>query len=166
MSKHNRFAKALLVACLVLCCTATVSSQSLSDNLKMFEPLIGKEWVGELDGLEMISNYKIILNGQAVRRVSAAPELDYSSEMVVFWEPQKKAVAFHEVTSRGHLTRGTVSNEEDLIVLTGSLVRPQDIIEFRNTFELTSDGTLIDTYYVSENDEWEERHLVESRARD
>ncbi|MCK5573264.1 MAG: hypothetical protein KAJ12_10910, partial [Bacteroidetes bacterium] len=65
---------------LVLILTSQSHSQQVDEHLTALEPLLGKEWVGRLDDIELTKSWVPILNGKGIRETTIAPALDYTDE--------------------------------------------------------------------------------------
>jgi len=137
------------------------ASQGLDDRLRVLQPLVGLRCVGILSDIEVSMRMESILNGKAIKRTSAATAIDYSDETIIYWDIERHELAFFEVTTRGHVARGTVTAKEGIVVFHGRLVMPERTSEFRNTYELMSDGTIKDDWHNLEGEEWVLGHSID-----
>ena len=166
MAKYSK--KILLASVLFLAVLMNAAAgQVLDKNLEILKPLVNKAWVGYLKALdsdkmiELPRRWDVIWDGKAVKYSSYVAELNNFSEGYLYWDPQKKEVAVFRINSRGIITRGHVKKENGKILMYGHATFPDRILEFRNTFEITEEGTLIDRWFRFEDGEWKAGHVVE-----
>jgi len=160
--------KILLVSILFLAVfTNAALGQALDKNLEILEPLVSKNWVGYLKApdsdkmIELPRRWDVLWDGKAVKYSSYIAELNNFSEGYLYWDPGKKEIAVFRINSRGIITRGHVKKENGKILMYGHATFPDRTLEFRNTFEITEDGTLIDRWFRFEDGEWKAGHVVE-----
>lgn len=127
--------------------------------------LTGVDWVGRLDDVELTKRLEPMLGGRAIRETTIAPALGYTDETIFYWDLDRREIGLFKLTSRGHVIRGTVTTEDGLVIQEGEAVRPDGVSRFRRTFELTTEGRLIDIYYNSEGAEWVRAHYIEYEKR-
>jgi cyclase len=145
-------------------------AQELNENLKLLQPIVNIQWQGKMkspDGKNEFTTrreWRAIMNGSVVKYTSTVKELGFSSEGFYYWDPIKKEIALFEISSnRGNFQRGHVEMENGAIVTAGTITFPDRELEFRNTFEVTSDGGLLDTWFRFENGRWLPGHSLELR---
>lgn len=136
----------------------------IDENLKFFEPLLGKQWTGGYVGsdspeIEIVLSYEKILDGQAVKYVRKADAVNFSSLTHFFWNPGRKEVSFITLNNKGIVEEGIVKVTESRIILTGTSHRPNQSIEFKTILEIESNGTLKDSFQRMVNGKWVQGHL-------
>lgn len=173
----HRFA----VSCILTVCLALLASSiqarpdqaketTLAAELKVLEPLVNREWIGEMlspDGsrrLKTSRRFQVALDGTVVRFFSGTPEIGSSSEGYLYWDRQAKAVAVFVVSSRGVSQSGTVTAEGNVITLQGKISFPERAFDYRNTFEVRPDGTVVDRWFQNAFGPWRPGHVVELTA--
>lgn len=149
--------------------TNPVFGQTLHKNLEILEPLVNKNWVGYIKALdsdrmiELPRRWDVIWDGSAVKFSSYVEELNNFSEGYLFWDPEKKEIAVFRINNKGTITKGHVKKEDGKILMYGHIIFSDRSLEFRNTFEITDDGRLIDRWFRFEDGEWKAGHTVELR---
>jgi prepilin-type processing-associated H-X9-DG protein len=154
---------------LVTLLAATVVSPAAADgnleeHLLGFKPLLAKRWIGhyspDSEGLTHLLSVEVILSGRAIRLSKEVPEIGYSSEMLIFWNPATSTVELLSLTSNGHVNRGTVLFTDGSVELhmwkDGRTETPQT----RLVFKLGTDGSLYDEFFRQTTDGWQLGHLV------
>lgn len=170
---------------LIICCLFAVLATSrfpqeetklqddataLADSLKILEPLVNKHWVGKLanpqDGrmLEVTRDFRVIWNGSVVKYSTLLKEISNASEGYFYWDQENKHVAVFIVGSTGSMRNGQVSIENGLLTVRGTLVFPDRKFEYRNTFEFTADGKMIDRWFHNAFGDWRPGHVIEFTA--
>ncbi len=145
-------------------------AQSLSSDLKILEPLIGKKWTGILkspDGgasWKTTMEYKILWDGSAVKFKGETPDIDASAEGYFYWDRKEKKVAVFVINKKGVYQKGFVTVDEGLITVRGTISFPERTFEYKDTFEITSDGKMIDRWSQNAFGDWRPGHVVEYKA--
>jgi rhodanese-related sulfurtransferase len=141
----------------------TVSGKTFSAVL---EPLINRHWVGEIrspDGSRTFKtevDFQAIWDGTVVRYTASIPEIDSFSEGHFFWDRETQKIAVLILSSRGAVERGTVSVEKGVLAIQGTMAFPTQTFDFRNTFEFTADGKMIDRWFQNASGAWQPGHVV------
>ena len=147
------------------------ASRIPSDPLKILEPLVNRHWVGEMkspDGSRTFKtdrNFQIVRDGSAVRYTSSIAEIDSFSEGYFYWDREAQKVAVLVLSSRGVVERGTVSIENGVLTIQGTMAFPGRTFDFKNTFEFTADGKMIDRWFQNASGPWQPGHVVEFREQ-
>ncbi len=156
-----------LIVLFLMVITNPVFGQALDKNLEILEPLVNKNWVGYLKALdsdkmiELPRRWDVIWDGKAVKFSSYVQELSNFSEGYLYWDPEKKEIATFRINNKGTITKGHVKKEDGKILMYGYIMFSDRTLEFRNTFEITDDGRLIDRWFRFEDGEWKAGHIVE-----
>jgi len=143
------------------------SGLTLSENLRILEPLVDKYWVGEMkapDGSRTFKtdqNFQVVWDGSVVRYTGSIPEIDSYSEGHFFWDREAQKVAVVIFSTRGVVRRGTVSVENGVVTVQGKIVFPDRTFDYKNTFEFTPDGKMIDRWFQNAFGPWQPGHVVE-----
>lgn len=168
MTQIQRSVLALFFLLLVL--PARGSGQPLSQHLSILTPLVGKTWVGRMtspDGRQAFTverTFQPQWDGSVVR-FSTSAEIGSPSEGFYYWDRDAKQVAVFLVNARGVYQRGTVSAAGGIITVEGRISFPDRAFDYRNTFELRPDGTLVDRWFQNAFGDWRPGHVVELRPR-
>jgi hypothetical protein len=141
------------------------SSQELDEHLLLLEPLTGVTWVGHFvespdSGLIHVVRWEPVLNGAVIRSTKEVTTLNFRMETLYFWDWEKEEISFLQLTSRGFFSRGTVAIVEDKMTLSGRSIRPNSVVEFKQTFEIRPDRTLHDYFYHRADGEWKLGHRI------
>lgn len=88
--------------------------QQLPPELEVFRPFLGIVWqaeMGEQAGKKQIdrSYWQRTLNGQAIKTIHSINDGEYGGETMIFWDKQKKSLAYYYFTTAGFYTHGTMS---------------------------------------------------------
>jgi hypothetical protein len=157
----------LLIVSLLLLIGIPLSAQdgiALRDELSILKPFVGKTWISEEkapDGqatLHFLLRFEPIHKGKTIKRYLECKELDFQSDGFYYYDPDKKEIALLELGSNGNFSIGNIIPENGVIVKYGYTVFPDRKLEFRNTMEMTTEGTLIDKFFSFENGEWKPGH--------
>jgi hypothetical protein len=171
MAKQNKSLFLVLVLILAVFTNAAIG-QILDKNLEILEPLVNKNWVGYLKALdsekmiELPRRWDVIWDGKAIKFSSYVEDLNNFSEGYLYWDPGKKEIAVFRINNKGTITHGHVKKEEGKILMYGQITFSDRTMEFRNTFEITDDGKLIDRWFRFEEGEWKAGHVVELKISD
>lgn len=147
-----------------------LTAQKLNENLKILEPMLEKNWQGDLkspDGLQSwktYREYKSLWDGAAVKFVTSTPERNSSSEGFFYWDRQEQKIAVIIINDKGIYQKGFAEIEEGLITIRGTISFPEKTFEFKNTFEFTSDGKMTDRWFQNAFGPWMAGHVIEFSA--
>lgn len=165
----NKFCVTFLVV-LIIVLHGTISAQKLDDNLKILEPLLEKTWTGELkspDGSKSWTtsqNYNLMWDGMTVKYSSSTPDNESFSEGYFYWDREEKKIAVIMFNSRGIYNKGFVTIEDGLLSISGTISFPERTFQFRNTFEFTEDGKMIDRWFQNAFGSWRPGHVIHFNA--
>jgi len=144
-----------------------VKAATLSDSLKILQPLVDKQWVGKLanpqDGrlLEVRRHFQVIWGGSIVKYSTSMQEIGSFSEGYFYWDREVRQVAVFIVNSRGVIQEGGVSLENGVLTLQGTIAFPDIRFDYKNTFEFTPDGRMIDRWFHNAPGTWQPGHVIE-----
>lgn len=165
------FALRIAMVVVALLCLGTLSAGAagLDKPLEIFEPLLEKTWVGGyVEGrgkdLEFTDTWEASLGGKEVTCRREVPQVPFTSETHFYWDREQGKVAFLRLNTKGDIGVGTVTREENLIVLRGRSLRPGHSVEFKTTLEILPDGRLRDFFYSLQNGTWVRGHHQEFKA--
>ncbi len=145
---------------------------SLCDNLKLLEPIVNKKWVGVINSPDgkmqarVVRQFDVVWDGNAIKRTDYCKALNNESEAFIFWDPAEQAAKFFSINSRGIFLNGIVSDDSGKILISGRITFPDTALDYRNTFELTDDGKLLDKWYAFRGGEWKAGHNIELTAEE
>ncbi|MEW5980892.1 MAG: hypothetical protein AB1806_00820 [Acidobacteriota bacterium] len=108
--------------------------------------------------------FEALWDGSVVRFQTKA-EVGSPSEGYYYWDREAKQVAVLILNARGVHRRGTVSVRDGVITVEGRIAFPERAFDYRNTFELRPDGTLVDRWFQNAFGDWRPGHVVELKAR-
>ena len=141
-------------------------AQSVNENLKILEPLL-KQWEGELkspDGSESWQTYykfTLLWDGNAIKFTGSTPGKNANSEGYYYWDRQEKKIAVMIINEKGIYQKGFVTLEEGFITIKGTISFPERTFEYKNTFEIISEGKMIDRWYQNAFGPWMAGHVIE-----
>ncbi len=142
-------------------------AQLVSENLKILEPLLNKTWAGELkspDGSKSwktTHEYAALWDGTIVKFTGSTPERNANSEGYFYWDRAEQKIAVLIVNNNGIYNRGFVAVEDSVITIRGTISFPERTFEFKNTFEFTPDGKMIDRWFQNAFGSWMAGHVIE-----
>jgi len=137
---------------------------SLRKELDILKPFTGKIWVCESTDpsgqmtLHFLRRFEPMHDGKILRFYGECKELNSRTDGYYYYDPDKKEIAFLWLTSNGNITVGNVKEEDGKILAYGYGIFPNRKLEFRNTYEFTSDGKLHDKFFRFEDGEWKAGH--------
>jgi hypothetical protein len=147
--------------------TSSNSAQILTEKLKFLEPMLGKNWVGDMKSPDGKKSFKVTLcyqsiwNGEVVKYSTTNVELNYYSEGYFYFDDVTKSVKSFLVSSRGGAMMADVLVEEGKITLKGQTTMMDKTFDYKNTFEFTTDGKMIDSWFQNAFGPWKPGHVVE-----
>lgn len=147
-------------------------AQSLSEELKILGPLVNKTWVGELkspDGSQAwqtTHTYTPLWDGTIVKLTENTPERDASSEGYFYWDREEQKIAVLVVNKKGIYKKGFVTEEDGILTINGKISFPERTFDFKNTFEFTADGKMIDRWFQNAFGSWMAGHIIEFTEKD
>lgn len=145
----------------------SIYGQELDENLKLLEPLTNKIWQSEMEGLSgegiivIQREWKPIWGGKAIAYNYKAEKLNVYTEGYLFWDPDKQEIGLFTINNKGRFMQGHVKEEDGKLLFYGYITFPDKKLEFRNIFEFTEDGNILDYWYRFTDGEWKAGHAVE-----
>lgn len=165
MTSRQRHASIFLFLLLVLQ-AAEASAQSPSKALSILAPLAGRTWSGRMtspDGQRTFAverTFQPMWDG-AVIKFSSSAEIGSPSEGYFYWDREANKLAVLIVSASGVCQTGTVSAKGDVITIEGRISFPDRSFDYRNTWEIKADGTVIDRWFQNAFGDWRPGHVVE-----
>lgn len=144
---------------------SSIYGQELDEHLKLLEPFINKSWEAEIprfgEGAKMEIMWKVIEKGKVIKKTGELKILNSTFEAYYFWDSDKQEIGVFSIHNNGNFLHGHVKEEDGKILEYGYVTFPDKKLEFRNTFEFTEDGKLLDKYFRFEDGEWQAGHSRE-----
>jgi len=144
---------------------SSIYGQELDEHLKLLSPLTNKNWEGEMlrlgEGAKREVVWKIIWNGKAIKQTTEVKIIQNITEAYFYWDSDKQEIGVFSLTSNGNFYHGHVIEENGKIFIYGHITFPDTKLEFRNTFELTENGKLLDKWFTFRDGEWKPGHVFE-----
>ena len=140
------------------------SDAALRKELDILKPLVGKTWICEMTDpsgrqtLHMLRRYEPMHDGKILKIYQECGELDSQMDGYYYFDPDKKEIAFLTLTNNGNITIGNVKEEGGKILSYGHVIFSDKKLEFKNTYELTPMGEVLDRYFRFEDGEWRAGH--------
>jgi len=147
-------------------CKSTVA-QNLDPNLIILQPLIDKSWIGELKppngntSWKTKREFKTVWDGSIIKYSGSTEEINSFAEGFFYWDREEQKIAVLIVNNKGIYQKGFVTIADGIITINGSISFPERKFEFRNTFEITNDGKMIDRWYQNAFGKWQAGHIIE-----
>ena len=145
----------------------TMAQEQLAENLKGFQPFIGKTWKGELKDPGMdkpatdVARWERALNGMAVRVLHSVNNGEYGGESIIVWDKVKQSLVYYYFTTAGFYTSGTMKTENGKLIgheyVTGNA---NGVTEVKSTNEATADGKMISKSQYLQNGKWVDGHAA------
>lgn len=166
--------RSFITVLMLLISVLIINGQTLSEKLDPLKPFLNKPWKGILkspDGKdELIVNrtFEIVKNGNVIKCTKINKELDSFGEGFFYWNDIEKKIAFFFIESKGVFQIGFVTVENNIVTIEGTMTWPQQLnpnvkqsYDFKNTFEFTSDGKMIDKWFQNAFGPWQPGHVIE-----
>lgn len=140
--------------------------QELDKHLKLLEPLTNKLWEAKFEfprigTVTQQFEWEIIWGGKAIKYKSNLEKVNFHSESFFYWDHDKQQIGMFSISNRNNFTHGYVKEENGKILMYGFTTFPDKKIEFKNYFEFTEDGNLLDKFFRFEDGEWKAGHSRE-----
>jgi len=164
--KIQKQVKVIVIALFVVF-QISVFGQTLNENLKFLEPLLGKNWVGDMNSPDGKKSFKVTLtyesmwNGTVVKFSRSNPELNFFTEGYIYWDDETKRLLLFSISSRGGAEKGDVTFEEGKLTIKGNTTMMGKTFDYKNTFEFTPDGKMIDRWFQNAFGPWKAGHVIE-----
>jgi len=143
----------------------SIYGQELDEHLRLLAPIANKNWEGEMprfgEGAKREVMWKVIWSGKAIKQTTEVKMLHSISEAYFYWDSDKQEIGVFSITSNGNFFHGHAIEDDGKILIYGSITFPDEKLEFRNTFELTEEGKLIDKWFTFRSGEWIPGHTFE-----
>jgi len=147
--------KVQLMICVILSILLSFSSiygQELDEHLRLLAPLANKKWEGEMprfgEGTKREVMWNVIWNRKAIKQTTEVKMLNSISETYFYWDSDKQEIGVFSITSNGNFFHGYITFLNEML-------------EFRNTFELNEKGKLVDKWFTFRSGEWKLGHTFE-----
>ena len=142
--------------------------QELDEHLKLLKPLTRNNWVGKMprfgEGATREVVWKVLWNGKAVQQTTNVKFLNSVTEAYFYWDFHKQEIGVFSITSNGNFFQAHVSGDGGKILIYGDITFPDKKLKFRNTFELTEEGKLLDKWFTLQDGQWKPGHTFELSA--
>ena len=144
---------------------SAIYGQELDEHLMLLSSLTNKNWEGEMprfgEGAKREVVWEILWNGKAIKQTTEVKILQSVTEAYFYWDSDKQEIGVFSITSNGNFYHGHVIEDDGKILIYGYITFPDTKLEFRNTFELTEDGKLLDKWFTFRGGEWTPGHVFE-----
>ena len=160
--------KSVVYLAALMCLTNYAFGQeTLNENLKIFQPFLGKTWKGEFKNstpdkpIIDVARWERALNGNAVRVLHSINNGEYGGESLIFWDKEKQSLVYYYFTTAGFFTNGTMTVENGKY-LSHEYVKGNQggITEVKGSGEITADGKMITTSQYLKDGKWVEGHAA------
>ena len=148
-------------------CGNSLMEQTLNENLMILKPMLCKNWIGDMkspDGKQTFKvslSYEAIWNGEAIKFSRSIPERNGFSEGYFYWDVNEKKIISLSISNRGGAMKAEVSIEDGKITLKGVATIQNRTFDYKNTFEFSSDGKMIDRWFQNASGQWSPGHVIE-----
>jgi len=156
-----------------------VSGQDIDQRLTSLKPFLYNKWIGELKspGGDVVSvatrTFEALPDGRVIKLTKKNEGKESWGEGFFYWDDISKRIAYFFIESNGVFLKGFVSAEENIITIEGIMTWPEQkdpnvkqSYDFKNSFEFTSDGKMIDRWYMNAFGPWRPGHVIEFNAKD
>jgi len=112
-------AMAMIPAALPTIAAKVAPAEPLDEHLENFRPFLGTTWRGVFANstpekpVVDVMTYERALNGEAVRTFHSINDGDYGGETLIYWDADRKTLAFFYLTTAGFRTEGTLTSEKN-----------------------------------------------------
>ena len=149
-------------------------SQEINKNLQILTPLINKSWEGKLkapDGsaeFNVIRTFELMEKGNIIKCTNTNRDLGGYGEGYFYWDDLEKKIAYFFIENGGVFSKAFVTSENKTIIIEGKMTWPsqsnpqvKQSFDFKNTFEFTEEGKLIDKWFQNAFGPWRPGHTIE-----
>ena len=150
--------------------TVAVSGEphpALSENLRAFEPYLGKTWRGEFVGstpespIHDVSHWERALGGQAVRILHSVNDGEYGGETIIMWDAKTEKLRFWYFTTAAFRTEGTMEFADGKWTAHETVTgNASGVTEVRSTSEILPDGRLHTKSQYLKDGQWVDGHEI------
>lgn len=166
--------KIVLTVIICLLPVYSINSQTLAERLSPIKPFLDKTWKGDLKSPEgeiisvEIRTFESLSDGKIIKAYIRNEGNSNRGEGYFYWDDIAKRIAFFFLESSGVFNTGFVSAENNIITIEGKMTWPaqsnpevKQSYDFKNTFEFTADGKMIDRWYHNAFGPWRPGHVIE-----
>ncbi len=146
----------------VLVSPAAALEETLDPNLEPLRPFLGKTFRGEFADstpekpVVDVVRYERAMNGKAVRSLHSINDGEYGGETLIYWDSERKTLAFFYLTTAGFRTEGTIiATERKFSSLETVKGNAGGVTEVRGTATLHEDGTMTVVADYKRGDTWQ-----------
>jgi len=155
--------RVILVTTVIGCITIPdLLGQQPDEHLVLLKPLTNKTSQAEMpqlgEGVMRQCRWDVIWEGKAVKQTTEIIKINFVTEAYFFWDSDKQEIGLFSISSNGNFLHGYVKEENGKILMYGYATFPDDKIEFKNSFELTEEGKLLDQWFRFQDGEWKPGH--------
>jgi len=151
---------------------------AIDSRLEFLRPLVGTTWSGVLrspDGKHsstVLRTFEVLDGGHVIRATKVNRELNGQGEGFVYWDDIRKQVRLFFIENSGVFLDARVTGEGNVVTIEGTMTWPappprpdiKQSFEFRDTFELTSESTLRDSWFQNAFGPWQPGHVIDYEA--
>ena len=141
--------------------------KDLPENLKQFEPYIGKTFKGEFANstpekpIYDIIHYERVLNGNAIRAVHSVNNGEYGGESIVMWDAEKENLVSWYFTTAGFYTQAIMHFEDgNLIIIEDVTWNENGITQVKAIIGFLPNGHLHNTSQYLMHGNWVAGHEI------
>lgn len=138
-----------------------LAEETLDPHLEPLRPFLNKTFRGVFKNstpekpLVDVMRMERAMNGKAIRSMHSLNDGEYGGETLIYWDAEKKAVAFFYLTTGGFRTEGTLEvSPGKFSSLEEVKGNANGITKVRGTSELKPDGTILVVSEYFANEKW------------
>lgn len=139
----------------------------LNEQLKVFEPLLGKTYRGEFANSTPekpvfdVSKWERALNGQAVRTLHSVNDGQYGGESIIMWDAKEESLVCWYFTTAGFFTQGTLEIDGDTWTTVEEVTgNSNGITKVKSVATVLENGGMRTEAQYFANGEWKPGHSV------
>jgi len=157
------------ISALLLAASAPAAETGkLDEHLEPFRPFLGKTWRGEFKNSTPekptidIARWERALNGKAVRVIHSINDGYYGGESIIHWDRDKTQIRYYYFSTGGFNNVGTMTLTNNTITAVEQVFgNKESVTEVRSTYELRSDGTMLNrSQYLKNGDQTSTREVL------
>ena len=105
--------------------------------------------------------WESLIEGKVIRQSKEAPEVDFKMETWLFVDQPGYQKTFIQISNRGTVSKGEFAMRDGKLWLEGKTYEGDKMIRrFRQSFEISDSGELVDCFYRFTNDKWTKGHEI------
>jgi hypothetical protein len=104
--------------------------------------------------------YEPLWDGEVIKFSRSVPDIKSFSEGYIYWDNDSKKILIFTISNRDDMRESEVTLEDGKILVKGKLSIDNRTFDYKNTFEVSSEGKLIDSWFQNAFGTWRAGHVI------